>query len=353
MKRGVLSVNRDDEVSDVAMRILLSSKHKYPASTEIGMGLLPKPFPSGSAFFIHDLLAKGLAELGNEVFYLLPKGSDKPLPAGVTLVSEPVADIDIIHTITFRDEGLSPAMQALGKPWVTTCHLDLKARGWDRSPTGANWIFVSRTLAQTHGRQRYVLNGIDPAEYIYSETKDDYFVFMSTADWGTRKGLDVVLSLSKQIGFKLVVAGTGTDSESISRVAEMCRGVNAEYVGDVRGKEKAELLAGARAFLFPTKVAEAFGLGMVEALMSGTPVICSDQGACPEIISSDVGFVCQDENDYVAAVNGIGEISPRVCREKAMREYHYLRMAADYVIEYEKELSRNGKQESPARPPAK
>jgi glycosyltransferase involved in cell wall biosynthesis len=120
----------------------------------------------------------------------------------------------------------------------------------------------------------------------------------------------------------------------------MCRGVNATYVGDVRGKQKAELLAGAKAFLFPTKVDEAFGLGMVEALMSGTPVICSNRGACPEIISPDVGFVCRNTEEYANAVGQIETIRPHACRDKAMREYHYLRMAADYAIEYEKE--RNG-----------
>ena len=325
------------------MRVLLSSKHRYPAFDGVGAGLNPRPFPSGSGFFIHDLLAKGLAELGHEVIYVLPKGADSPLPPGVTLALEPRGDIDIIHTITFRDEGLSQEMKALGKPWVTTCHMDLKARGWERAPTMANWIFVSRTLAQLHGRTRYVLNGIDPSEYIYSESKDDYFFFMSTADWGTQKGLDVALSCSKRLGFRLVVAGGGTDQTSIDRFAALCGEVGATYVGDVKGKQKAELLAGARGFLFPTKVDEAFGLGMVEALMSGTPVICSDRGACPEIISEDVGFVCRNEQDYRDAIDNIAHISPRACREKAMKDYHYLRMAANYVAEYEKEIKSNGR----------
>src|SRR5260370_10929323 len=250
------------------MRILLTSKHRYPALERVGAGRKPKAFPSGSGFLIHDLLAKGLGELGHEVFYLLPKGSDGPLPEGVTLVSEPVNEIDIFHTITFRDEDLSPELQALEKPWVTTCHMDARARGWERRPVQNNWIFVSRTLAELHNGARYVLNGIDPADYIYSETKDDYFFFMSTLDWGTQKGLDVVLALSKQMGFKLVVAGTGHDYESIDRTSQMCRDANAEFVGDVRGQKKANLLAGAKAFLFPTKVDEAFGLVMVEALMS-------------------------------------------------------------------------------------
>ena len=318
------------------MRLLLSSDHRYPAFGGIGSGPNPKQFPSGSGYLIHDLLAKGLAELGHDVFYLLRKGADEPLPAGITLVSKPIADVDVLHTVAYHDDYL--VQQFDGRPWVTTCHLDLRARGKERSPTTDNWIFVSRTLAHLHGRNRYVLNGIDPVDYIYSESKDEYLLFMSTMDWGMAKGLDVALSLSRQIGFKLVIAGTGRDYESINRVAEMCRQVNATYVGDVKGREKAELLAGAKAFLFPTKVDEGFGLGMVEALMSGTPVICSNRGACPEVISPDVGFVCKDEQDYLDAIHRISEISPDACRKKAMNEYHYLRMAKDYVKEYEAEI---------------
>jgi glycosyltransferase involved in cell wall biosynthesis len=324
------------------MRVLISSSHRYPALNEAGSGLRPKPVPSGSGFLVHDLLVKGLAELGHEVFYLLRKGADKPLPGGVTLISEPGVEVDVLHTISDRDEDLVQARQSLRKAWVTTCHIDPKAFGIERGPTTENWIFVSRTLAELHGRNRYVLNGIDPQEYIFSESKDDYFLFMSTMNWGMKKGLDVALSLSSQMGFKLIVAGTGQDDESINRVAELCARIGAEYVGDVRGEKKAELLAGAKGFLFPTKLDEAFGLGMAEALMSGTPVICSDRGACPEIISPDVGFVCSNENDYREAINQIARISPKACRDKAMKEYHYMRMASDYVTEYQKEIDRNG-----------
>lgn len=324
------------------MRVLVSSTHRYPALTEVGSGLQPKAFPSGSGYLVHDLMVRGLAELGHEVFYLLRNGCDQPLPAGVTLATEPTPDVDILHTISGRDEDLVRPRAACHQPWVTTCHLDPRARGEDRAQTTANWIFVSRTFAQLYDSDRYVLNGIDPAEYIFSESKDDYLLFMSTMDWGNAKGLDVVLSLSSKLGFKLVVAGTARDHECINRTAEMCREVGADYVGDVRGKAKAELLAGARALLFPTKLDEAFGLPMVEALMSGTPVICSDRGACPEIISADVGFVCRDTSDYVAAVNRVANISAQACRDKAMREYHYLRMAADYAAEYEKEIAHNG-----------
>jgi glycosyltransferase involved in cell wall biosynthesis len=324
------------------MRLLLSSVHTYPAFGKVGSGLRPRQFPSGSGFHIHDLLAKGLAELGHEVFYLLPGGAEEPPPRGVTLIPELRFDVDLLHTISTQDHDVVREMRARGRRWVTTCHLDLRARGKERGRVGDNWIFVSRTLARSHGSDRYVLNGLDPDDYIYSETKGDYLLFMAAMDWGIDKGLDIALSLSERVGFDLVVAGTGSGDEVVERTAEMCRRGGAKYVGDVKGREKAELLAGAKAFLFPTRLNEAFGLGMVEALYSGTPVICSDKGACTEVISPDVGFVCAGEGDYAAAFERLADISPRACREKAMREYHYMRMAADYVAEYEKELARDG-----------
>jgi glycosyltransferase involved in cell wall biosynthesis len=320
------------------MRILLASEHRYPAFGTYSSGLHPRTYPSGSGFWIHDMLMKGLVELGHEVFYLLQDGAAMPLPKGATLVSKPVWDCDILHTISDRYPNLTREWEASGKPWLATCHIDMRTIGMPQRATTENWIFVSRTLAQLHGRTRYVLNGIDPDTCIYSEQKQDYFLFMSSMDWEMKKGLDIALSLAARHGLKLVVAGTGNNYKRIMRITSLCREIGAEYVGDVRGKRKAELLAGAKAFLFPTRIDEAFGLGMVEALMSGTPVICSDRGACPEIITKDVGFVCRYEPDYLNAIRRIGEINPQTCREKAMRDFHYLRMARDYVAEYEKEI---------------
>lgn len=324
------------------MRVLLSSNHRYEGRRDEGVGLRPRLWPSGSGFHIHDLLARGLAELGHEVFYRLPEGAACPLPEGVALVSEPPAGVDVLHTIAYRDEELVRRFESEGRAWVTTCHLDLSARGRAQSPTTENWIFVSRTLARAHSRERFVLNGVSPDDYAYSEAKGDYLIFMSSLDWCMEKGLDRALSLASRAGARLVVAGTAKRQEVIDEVRELCARAGAACVGDVRGARKAELLAGARAFLFPTRVNEAFGLGMVEALMSGTPVVCSAAGACPEVISPEVGFVCETDEDYLRAFERVGEISPRACREKAMRDYHYLRMAADYVAEYEKEVARAG-----------
>ena len=88
---------------------------------------------------------------------------------------------------------------------------------------------------------------------------------------------------------------------------------------------------------------ESFGLVVAECLMSGTPVITSNKGACPEIVTNDVGFLCNSEDDYAEAVRNIGDIGPKACREYAMDRFHYLRMCREYAREYEREIdSKNG-----------
>ena len=108
-----------------------------------------------------------------------------------------------------------------------------------------------------------------------------------------RKGLDTALALSRKLSFPLLVAGASDDAEVVDRVARQCREAGAEFVGAVAGRKKAKLLAEARALLFPTELNEGFGIVLAEALVSGTPVICSNNGACPELVTADVGFVCR------------------------------------------------------------
>ena len=75
--------------------------------------------------------------------------------------------------------------------------------------------------------------------------------------------------------------------------------------------------------------------------MSGTPVISSASGGSVEIVSSEVGFLCAQDDDWQRAVDRVHEISPRRCREIAMEKYHYRRMVRDYLKEYEIEIGRN------------
>jgi len=326
------------------MRVLLVAYHKYPAYGESGSGHHPPEYPSGSGYHLHDLLARGLAEEGHEVFYQLRRGSSQPMPPGVALVSEPVPGVDLCHAIavgSYADETLRFAAHHR-KPCLLTCHLDLKIRGIDPATAGPNWVFVSRTIAHAHGSKRFVLNGLSPSDYIFSESKGDYFLFIANMDRAQEKGLDVALALCLRKGLRLIVAGASTKYETIRHIAERCAESRAEYVGDLRGRAKAELFAGAQAVLFPSRTNESCPLVIIEAMMSGTPVISSATGGSPELVSPQVGFLCDQPEEWDRAVDRVREISPRQCREEAVQKYHYRRMTTDYLREYEIEIATAG-----------
>jgi len=69
--------------------------------------------------------------------------------------------------------------------------------------------------------------------------------------------------------------------------------------------------------------------------MSGTPVICSDR--------APVRDHCRRRRVRLPHAGKLSEAinrnrfhSPAACRDRALRDYHYLRMAKDYLKEYEK-----------------
>ncbi len=308
------------------MRIYLSSGHRYPA-WRYGV----------AAHVVHDRLARGLAELGHEVRYHLEDFGEEKLPDDVIPVSGLKGDEDIIHTNRFT-AAVSPQAQL---PWVRSVHSDLLDQGLTRDHARPNFIYVSETIARLHASERFVWNGIDPADFIYSETKDDYFLFVVAGDFHkarTLKGIDVAFWIAKQTGIKLVVAGGGPNAWENTEFVKVCGENNAEFIGPIYGKLKAEKFTAAKALLFPTQFNEAFGLPVAEALMSGTPVIASNYGAMAEVLDPRGGFVCAGESEYLNAVANLRQIKPADCRQLALSRFHYLDMAQNYVREYEREI---------------
>jgi glycosyltransferase involved in cell wall biosynthesis len=308
------------------MRIYLSSGHRYPA-WRYGV----------AAHVVHDRLARGLAELGHEVRYHVEDFGDEKLPAGVVPVNDLKGDENIIHTNRFPAD-VSPLAKL---PWVRSVHSDLLDQGLARDQARPNFIYVSETIARLHASDRFVWNGIDPADFIYSETKDNFFLFVVAGDLHkarTLKGIDVAFWIAKETGIKLVVAGGNANSWENTEFVKLCGETNAEFIGPIHGKLKAEKFTAAKALLFPTQFNEAFGLPVAEALMSGTPVIASNRGAMPEVLDPLGGFVCADESEYLNAVANLGQIKSADCRQLALSRFHYLDMARNYVREYESEI---------------
>ena len=268
-------------------------------------------------------LVRGLAALGHRVTLLAAPGTRvreatvlEVLPARLT---DPAADLDALVP---RDADILhthfPVRRMLRRPFVQTFHGNLRAGG----TVPPNNIFVSRDHARRHGSDVFVHNGLDPGDYIYRPGKSEYDLFLGRLH--SIKGYRWAVAGAKQTGRWLIVAGGWRPS--FRR--------NIRYVGRVDGANKAELLAGARCLWMPALWDEPFGLTTVEALLSGTPVLGTRRGALPEVITPEVGALCDTFEEMLAAAASIHTRSPEACRAHAERHFTHLVMAEAYVRMY-------------------
>jgi len=80
---------------------------------------------------------------------------------------------------------------------------------------------------------------------------------------------------------------------------------------------------------------EPFGLVMIEAMACGTPVIAYNRGSVPEVIDDGLtGFVVEDENSAVIAVDRLMGLDRGAIRRQFETRFTARRMALDYLDAY-------------------
>lgn len=107
---------------------------------------------------------------------------------------------------------------------------------------------------------------------------------------------------SRTLGCKLVIAGKkGWLYADLFRLAEKA-GVADRVIfpGYVHDADKATLLSGAMALVFPS-LYEGFGFPVIEAMACGTPVICSNTSSMPEAAGDAALLVDPLDTDAIAA----------------------------------------------------
>jgi glycosyltransferase involved in cell wall biosynthesis len=268
-------------------------------------------------------LARGLVQLGHRITLLAAEGSGVP---GVDIVGlDPAAtkrpgfdltpflpaSLDLLHA----HARLDPPPEC---PHVFTLHGNL---GFGVTPR-PNTIFLSGAHARRHGASAFVYNGVDPSEFVFRREKGEYDLFLGRLH--RVKGYRWAMAGAKRSGRQLLVAGGWRVSLRRSL----------RFVGTVDGPRKAELLASAACLWMPALWDEPFGLTLVEAMMSGTPVLGTRRGALPEVVSNDVGALGNTLEELIALRSTIGLLDPGACRTRAERWFSHTRMAEEYVRMY-------------------
>jgi len=265
-------------------------------------------------------LARGLAAAGHRVTLLAASGSSVPETALVPLTPAQIRrpDLDLRPLLPGGIELLLsfvPLAHPPEVPWIRSLHGNRRP-GTISAP---NTLFLSRDHARRHGATAFVHNGIDLSEFRFDPVKSSYDLFLGRLH-GV-KGYRWAIDGARRAGRPLIVAG-GWRPSLTRRV---------RYVGTVGGTEKAELLAKAACLWMPALWDEPFGLTLVEALASGTPVLGTRRGALPEIVTPDVGALGDTLDGLVAARGGLDRIDPAVCRARVERHFTHHVMADGYV----------------------
>lgn len=206
-----------------------------------------------------------------------------------------------------------------------------------------------------------VYHGIDVSSYTYSEVPGKYLAFMARLI--PQKGADDAIKAAKETQMQLKIATSqlpvniSNDQYYASTIAPLLTQAEVTFTGFMDRQQKSDYLSQAKAFLFPIKWEEPFGMVMIEAMACGTPVIAYNRGSVSEIVRDGVtGFIVNEDLSHlgnlsnlsnlkikqtgvaglVEAVKRIGEIDRAACRRHVEENFTVEKMVSGYEAVYRK-----------------
>jgi glycosyltransferase involved in cell wall biosynthesis len=188
--------------------------------------------------------------------------------------------------------------------------------------------------------QATVYHGLPLNLFRFHEKPGQYLAFLGRVS--PEKGLDQAIEIAKRVGIPLRIAAKmdRNDWRYFKETIEpLLNHPLIDYIGEIGDNDKNDFLGNARALLFPINWPEPFGLVMIESMACGTPVIAYPCGSVREVMTDGVsGFIVRNVDEAVGAVERIGALSRRRCREYFETRFSAPRMAREYVSLYQRML---------------
>lgn len=178
-----------------------------------------------------------------------------------------------------------------------------------------------------------VYNGLNTAHFEFNDQPDDYLLYFGRIhhDKGTAEAIEIAQKSKR----KLLIAGLIQDDNYFREKVAPYFGDSVVYLGNAEPAQRNQLLKNAFALLHPINFNEPFGMSVAEAMLCGTPVIAFNKGSMPELIKDgQTGYLVNNVNDAVAAIDEIKNISRKECREWSMSQFSCDKMVRDYLDLY-------------------
>ena len=250
--------------------------------------------------------------------------------------------LDIVHDHTMSGALNASSYASLGVKTVSTVHTAIDAymrRYYSALDRDVGLVAISnrqRMLAPDLNWLRTVHHGLRVADWPFRSKKDDFALFLGR--FCPEKAPHLALDAAHSAGVPTVLAGAFVEPSDRPYFEQQVRPLltkNDKVIGPVGGQAKRELLAAARCLLFPIRWEEPFGLVMIEAMVTGTPVLAFRAGSVSEIVvDGETGYVCDEPADLGPALEAIGDIDPNACRSHVEKHFSLERMVAEYEEVY-------------------
>jgi glycosyltransferase involved in cell wall biosynthesis len=322
---------------------------------------VPPPRYGGTELVVAEL-AEGLAARGHQVTLFTTADSTacverRALYRHAQWPPQALADINhvtwALHEVAANDYDIVHANSASAlacwratqwPPLVYTLHhvREEELSSFYRFFPDAWYVAISRDQARREvplAHVEVIYHGLDPRKYEWTPSPSDYVCFVGR--FTPVKGPHVAIDVAAAAGVPIRVAGEVHPGDADFGAHEMAHRLSASHVtmlGSVGMRDKVPLLRDARALLAPITWDEPFGLALIEAMLSGCPVIAFPRGSVPELVEPGItGFVVHDAaemRDIVRPGSVLDDFDREQCRARAVERFGCDRMVRDYESLY-------------------
>ena len=185
-----------------------------------------------------------------------------------------------------------------------------------------------------------VYNGLDMTTTPFVDQPGDYLAIVGRIV--PTKGIAEAISIAHKAGMRLHIVGDVIDYIPWARpyfeerILPFIDGDRVTYTREMPSPEVLDLVSHAKGFLFPLQGDEPFGMTVLEAMATGTPVITMPRGSMPELVADGVsGYIVDSEQDAVDAIAKLDALDRRVVRAHVENRFTHERMVDGYEAIYD------------------
>ena len=269
----------------------------------------------------------------------------------IELLDARLAEFDIVH---LHVEAWSPPVlrrinEGTGPVAVATFHgrLDLPWAREGLAHAGAGIVALSASQAAPHPELPWAIipTGLDLSTAPFRERPGDDLAFVGrvTPEKGVIEAIELARLTGRRLRLAAKVGPTPKEQDfnlAVFEPALKAAGSIVEFLGEVDGPARDELLAESYATLMPGHWPEPFGLVAIESLATGTPVLAMRAGALPEIVRHGLdGFLGDDVEGLAYYLDDIAGLDRAAIRASVLERFSAERMVDRYEALYVRRLA--------------